>query len=119
VKTTKVHELKIRRHRRLRKKVSGDATRPRLAVFRSNKHIAVQLIDDLVGNTIAAASTYEKDLNLKATGDITAAQVIGKLIAQRAKEKGIDKAVFDRGGNKYHGRVAAVATAARENGLEL
>lgn len=90
-----------------------------MAVFRSNKHISVQLIDDLTGTTLVAASTYEKGLNLKSTGDITAAQTVGKLIAQRAVEKGITKAVFDRGGNRYHGRVAAVAASARENGLEL
>jgi large subunit ribosomal protein L18 len=119
MQTATVHELRIKRHKRLRKKVSGDVSRPRLAVFRSNKHISVQLIDDASGRTLAAASTYEKGLKIKDTGNVAAAQVIGKLIAERAKEKDIKKVVFDRGGNKYHGRVAAIAEAARESGLEL
>ncbi len=119
MRTATVHELKVKRHKRLRKKVAGDLSRPRLAVFRSNRHISAQLIDDATGSTLAAASTYEKSLKIKDTGNVAAAQAIGKLIAERAEQKGIKKVVFDRGGNKYHGRVAAVAEAARENGLEL
>jgi large subunit ribosomal protein L18 len=112
-------EARIRRHRRVRKKVTGTAERPRLAVFRSNKHIAAQVIDDRSGRTIAAASTTEAGLRDSATGNKAAAAEVGKLVAERAKAAGITKVVFDRGGNLYHGRVAAVAAAAREAGLEL
>jgi large subunit ribosomal protein L18 len=112
-------EARIRRHRRVRKKVTGSAERPRLAVFRSNKHIAAQVIDDRSGRTIAAASTTEAGLRDSATGNKAAAAEVGKLVAERAKAAGITKVVFDRGGNLYHGRVAAVAAAAREAGLEL
>ncbi len=110
---------RIRRHLRVRKKVRGDATRPRLAVFRSNRHITAQVIDDRSGRTLAAASTTESELRAGATGNIEAATKVGTLVATRAKAAGIDKVVFDRGGNLYHGRVAAVANAAREAGLEL
>jgi large subunit ribosomal protein L18 len=108
-----------RRHFRVRKKVQGSPQRPRLAVFRSNKHIVVQVIDDLNGRTLAAASTLEKDLKSGATGNKAAATAIGKLVAERAKAAGVTQVVFDRGGNLYHGRVAAVADAAREAGLEF
>jgi large subunit ribosomal protein L18 len=112
-------EARIRRHRRVRKKVEGTAERPRLAVFRSNKHIAAQVIDDRSGRTLAAASTTEADLREGATSNKDAAAKVGQLVAERAKAAGITKVVFDRGGNLYHGRVAAVADAARNAGLEL
>jgi len=110
---------RIRRHLRVRKKVRGTAERPRLAVFRSNKHITAQVIDDRSGRTLAAASTTEPALRASATGNIAAATEVGRLVAERARTAGVGKVVFDRGGNLYHGRVAAVANAAREAGLEL
>jgi large subunit ribosomal protein L18 len=110
---------RIRRHRRVRKKVRGTAERPRLAVFRSNKHISAQVIDDLSGRTIAAASTTEPDLKSEPTGNVDAATKVGQLVAERAKAAGVGKVVFDRGGFLYHGRVAALAAAAREAGLEF
>ena len=111
---------RLRRHRRVRKKIHGTALRPRLAVFRSNKHLSVQLIDDDAGVTLAAASTNEADLRAAGSGaSVDAATRVGTLIAERAKAAGIDKVVFDRGGFAYHGRIAAVATAAREAGLEF
>ena len=108
-----------RRHLRLRKKVVGTASRPRLVVTRSARHIVAQVVDDGVGRTIASASTLEVDL--RATeGDKTAkARKVGELVAARAKAAGVEAVVFDRGGNKYHGRVAAVADGAREGGLAL
>ena len=112
-------EARVRRHRRVRKKVQGTAERPRLAVFRSNKHITAQVIDDISGKTLAAASTTEADLKGGATGNKDAATKVGSLVAERAKAAGISKVVFDRGGFQYHGRVAAVADAAREAGLEF
>ena len=108
-----------RRHRRVRKKVTGTAARPRLAVFRSSKHIYVQAIDDLAGTTLVSASTMEKDLRGGSTATIEAAKKIGALVGERAKAAGITTVVFDRGGFKYHGRVAAVADGAREAGLTL
>ena len=113
------HELRQRRHRRVRKNVAGSAERPRLAVFRSNKHISVQVIDDVAGRTLAAASTTEAALKKGATGNRDAAAKVGQLIGERAKAAGVTKVVFDRGGFLYHGRVAAVADAAREAGLEF
>ncbi|HVM67548.1 MAG TPA: 50S ribosomal protein L18 [Acidimicrobiales bacterium] len=110
---------RIRRHLRVRKKVRGTAERPRLAVFRSNKHISAQVIDDRSGRTLASASTTEPALRGGASGNVDAATKVGALVAERAKAAGIDKVVFDRGGNLYHGRVAALADAAREAGLEL
>jgi large subunit ribosomal protein L18 len=108
-----------RRHLRLRKKVAGTAARPRLVVTRSNRNLVAQVVDDAVGRTLVSASTLEVDLRA-AEGDKTAkARRVGELIAERAKAAGIDAVVFDRGGNKYHGRVAAVADAAREGGLAL
>ena len=117
--TKQKQEARSRRHYRVRKKVEGSPERPRLAVFRSNKHISVQVIDDLNGRTLAAASTVEKDLRGGATGNKDAAAAIGKLVAERAKAAGVTRVVFDRGGFLYHGRVAAVADAAREAGLEF
>lgn len=108
-----------RRHSSLRKRVVGSAAQPRLAVFRSTKHTTAQLIDDESGRTLAAASTTEKDLRSTATGNIEAAKTIGTRLAERAMAAGISKVVFDRGGFLYHGRVAAVADAARAKGLEF
>lgn len=108
-----------RRHLRLRKKIVGDAARPRLVVSRSSRHIVAQIVDDSIGQTLASASTLEADLRA-ADGDKTAkAKRVGELVAERAKSAGIEAVVFDRGGNKYHGRVAAVADGAREGGLTL
>ena len=108
---------KARRHFRLRKKVEGTSLRPRLVVKRSSRHIHVQLVDDSKGHTLAAASTIEADVRA-AGGDKTAqSKKVGELIAARAKAAGIEAVVFDRGGNKYHGRIAALADAAREGGL--
>jgi large subunit ribosomal protein L18 len=112
-------EARLRRHRRVRKKVRGTGARPRLAVFRSNRHISAQVIDDSTGRTIAAASTVEAELRGTATGNRQAASAVGRLVAERAKAAGVERVTFDRGGFLYHGRVAAVADAAREAGLEL
>jgi large subunit ribosomal protein L18 len=110
---------RARRHLRLRKKVSGTPARPRLVVTRSTRHMTAQVVDDSVGRTLASASTLEADLRTF-EGDKTAkARRIGELIAERAKAAGVEAVVFDRGGNKYHGRVAAVADGAREGGLAL
>jgi large subunit ribosomal protein L18 len=120
--TTKDKQVgRARRHYRVRKKVAGTTLRPRLAVFRSNKHISAQVIDDSTGRTVAAASSTEKAIRSKVgqTGNTEAATAVGKLVAERAKDAGITKVVFDRGGFLYHGRVAAVADAARQVGLEL
>ena len=111
---------RLRRHRRVRKKIHGTALRPRLAVFRSNKHLSVQLIDDDAGVTLAAASTNEAELRANGSGaSVDAATRVGTLVAERAQAAGIEKVVFDRGGFAYHGRIAAVASAAREAGLEF
>ena|SRR5918997_3307105 len=108
-----------RRHVRLRKKIRGTAQRPRLVVTRSSRHMVAQVVDDTVGKTVASASTLEADLRAL-DGDKTAkARKVGELVAARAKAAGIESVVFDRGGNKYHGRVAAVADGAREGGLAL
>jgi large subunit ribosomal protein L18 len=108
-----------RRHLRLRKKVTGTTVRPRLVVSRSSRHVFVQIVDDTVGRTVASASTMEADLR-SFEGDKTAkARKVGELLAERAKSAGVDAVVFDRGGNKYHGRVAAIAEGAREGGLAL
>ena len=110
---------RIRRQVRGRKKIAGTAARPRLVVSRSSRHLFVQVVDDTVGKTVASASTMEADLR-SYDGDKTAkAKKVGELIADRAKKAGIEAVVFDRGGNKYHGRVAAVADGAREGGLKL
>lgn len=112
-------EQVIRRHKRVRKSVTGTAERPRLAVYRSGKNIYAQLIDDVAANTIAAASSLDKQLkaDLKSGANIEAAKAVGSLIGQRAKDKGIETVVYDRGGNLYHGRIKALADAAREEGL--
>jgi len=115
----KKDEQRGRRHRRVRKKVSGTSERPRLAVFRSSKHIYAQAIDDVAGRTIVSASTVESDARGGRTATVDAAHDVGKRLAERAKAAGISTVVFDRGGFKYHGRVAAVADGAREAGLSL
>jgi large subunit ribosomal protein L18 len=112
-------EHRIRRHRRVRKKILGTAERPRLAVFRSNKHIYVQAIDDIAGRTVASASTMESAQRSGATATVDAAKQVGELVGERVKAAGITTVVFDRGGFKYHGRVAAVADGARAAGLQL
>lgn len=114
-------EARKRRHLRIRRKVFGTPQRPRLAVFRSLHHIYAQVIDDLAGHTLVSASTVEPEVRkaLKSTGNIEAAKYVGKLIGERAREKGITRVVFDRGGNLYHGRVKALAEGAREAGLEF
>jgi large subunit ribosomal protein L18 len=111
-------EARVRRHTRVRKKVSGTASRPRLAVYRSNRHIYAQLIDDGTAATLAAASDAETQ-GAGGSGKTERAKEVGKLIADRAKAAGIGEAVFDRGGRKFHGRVAAVAEGAREGGLRI
>ena len=110
---------KARRHFRVRKKVTGTPARPRLVVTRSSRHITAQVVDDTAGHTLASASTLEVDVR-NAEGDKSArARQVGALVAARAKEKGVDAVVFDRGGNAYHGRIAALADGARENGLQF
>lgn len=108
-----------RRHARVRKKLSGTQERPRLNVYRSNKHMYVQLIDDQKGTTLVSASTKDKEWNGEATGNTEAAKQVGEVIAKRAQDKGYKAVVFDRGGYLYHGRVKALADAAREAGLEF
>jgi len=113
--------LRIKKHQRLRNRFSGTAERPRLAVFRSNNHMYAQIIDDTVGNTICAASTAEKAVKaeLEKTNNVDAAAYVGTLVAKRALDKGINEVVFDRGGFIYHGKVQALADAAREAGLKF
>lgn len=113
---TKSH-LRVVRHQRIRKRISGTAERPRLAVYRSLKHISAQIIDDTAGRTLVAASSLEKDL--KASGNTEGAKLVGLKLAERAKAAGIDRVVFDRGGFRYHGRVASLADGAREGGLKF
>lgn len=112
-------EVRAKKHYRLRHHISGTADRPRLAVFRSNNHMYAQIIDDTVGNTLVAASTTEKEVKaeLEKTNDVEAAAYLGKVIAKRALDKGITEVVFDRGGFLYHGKIKALAEAAREAGL--
>ena len=117
---SKRREGRIIRHRRVRKKIHGTAARPRLAVFRSNKHLVLQVIDDEAGRTLASASSNEPAERSNGNGGtVLAASRLGQLVAQRAKAAGIEKVVFDRGGFGYQGRVAAAAEAAREAGLEF
>jgi len=115
------NEVRVRIHRRIRKTLSGSTARPRLSVYRSNKHIYAQIIDDARGTTLTAASSRDADANkdLKNGGNVTAAKAVGKLVAQRAKAKGIEAVLFDRGGYLYHGRIKALAEAAREAGLKF
>ncbi|SFB34229.1 large subunit ribosomal protein L18 [Lentibacillus halodurans] len=113
------NDVRKKRHARVRKNVFGTEERPRLNVYRSNKHIYAQLIDDNAGVTVASASTNDNELSLEATGNAEAAKQVGELVASRAKDKGYHAVVFDRGGYLYHGRVKALADAAREAGLEF
>ena len=114
-------EIRAKKHMKIRKRFSGTAERPRLAVFRSNNHVYAQVIDDVAGKTLVSASTLEKDIKaeLENTDDTAAATKIGDVVAKRALEKGIKTVVFDRGGYIYHGKVKALAEAAREAGLEF
>lgn len=114
-------EVRAKKHLKIRNRFSGTAQRPRLAVFRSNNHMYAQVIDDTVGNTIVSASTLEKEIKaeLEKTNNVDAAAYLGKIIAKRALDKGIDTVVFDRGGFIYQGKVAALADAAREAGLKF
>src|SRR6266567_7661441 len=115
------NEVRLRIHERIRKRLAGSPARPRLAVFRSNKHIYAQVIDDAKGTTLTAASSLEADAkkDLKNGGNVAAAKAVGKLVGERAKARGIDAVLFDRGGYLYHGRVKALAEAAREAGLKF
>ena len=112
-------EMREKKHMRIRNRFSGTAERPRLAVFRRNNHMYAQIIDDTVGNTLVSASTLEKEIKaeLNKTNDVEAAAYLGKVIAKRAMDKGISEVVFDRGGFLYHGKIEALAEAAREAGL--
>ena len=114
-------EVRVKKHMKIRNRFSGTAERPRLAVFRSNKHMSAQIIDDTVGNTLVSASTLEKEIKaeLEKTNNVDAAAYLGTVIAKRAIEKGIKEVVFDRGGFIYQGKIAALADAAREAGLEF
>ena len=114
-------KVRLNKHRRMRNRFAGTAERPRLAVFRSNNHMYAQIIDDSVGNTLVSASTLQKEVKaeLEKTNDVDAAAYLGKVIAERALEKGIKEVVFDRGGFIYQGKVKALAEAAREAGLEV
>jgi large subunit ribosomal protein L18 len=119
--TAKTREARIRRHRRVRKNISGTSERPRLSVFRSLQHMYAQVIDDTAGHTLVSASTLDKDIRDECEGlkKSDAAKVVGRLVAERALAHGVTKVVFDRGGYKYHGRVKALADAAREAGLDF
>ena len=114
-------EVRAKKHRRMRNRLSGTAQRPRLAVFRSNNHMYAQIIDDTVGNTLVSSSTLEKEVKaeIEKTNNVDAAAYLGTVIAKRAIEKGIKEVVFDRGGFIYQGKIAALADAAREAGLEF
>ena len=114
-------EIRVKKHMKIRNRFSGTAERPRLAVFRSNNHMYAQIIDDTVGNTLVSASTLEKEIKaeLEKTNNVDAAAYLGTVIAKRAIEKGIKEVVFDRGGFIYQGKIAALADAAREAGLEF
>ncbi len=114
-------EVRVKKHKRLRNRLNGTAERPRLSVFRSNNHMYAQIIDDTVGNTLVSASTLEKSVKaeLEKTNNVDAAAYLGTVIAKRAIEKGIKTVIFDRGGFIYHGKIAALAEAAREAGLEF
>ena len=118
IRKTNKAAIRKRVHNRIRRKLSGTAERPRLAVFRSEAHIYAQIINDTEGRTLAAASSVDKEAKTNG-GNVAAAKAIGKLVAQRAKEKGVKQVVFDRGGFAYHGRIKALADAARENGLQF
>ena len=113
------NQVRKKRHARVRRKISGTAERPRLCVYRSGQHIYAQIIDDMKGHTLVSASTLDKSLNLESTGNMEAAKAIGKEIGARALDKGIQEVVFDRSGYIYHGKIKALAEAAREAGLKF
>lgn len=119
VKKESRQKVRVKKHNRMRNRFSGTAERPRLSVFRSNNHMYAQIIDDTVGNTLVAASTVEKEVRaeLEHTNNVDAAAYLGKVVAKRAMDKGITEVVFDRGGFLYHGKIKALAEAAREAGL--
>ena len=121
IKKNSRQETRVKKHDRRRNRFSGTAERPRLAVFRSNNHMYAQIIDDTVGNTLVAASTLDKDVKdkLEKTNNVEAAKLLGTVVAKKALDKGIKEVVFDRGGFIYHGKVAALADAAREAGLQF
>jgi len=119
IKKVSRNSMRVIRHARIREKVSGTSEMPRLSVFRSNANISAQIIDDVKGETLVSVSSLEKDLKIKNGGNIEAAKIVGAEIAKRAKNAKITKVAFDRGGYLYHGRVKALADAARENGLEF
>jgi large subunit ribosomal protein L18 len=114
-------EIRVKKHMKVRNRLSGTAQRPRLAVFRSNNHMYAQIIDDVAGNTLVAASTLEKDVkaDLEKTNNVAAAAKLGEVVAKKAMDKGIKTVVFDRGGFIFHGKIKALADAAREAGLEF
>lgn len=114
-------DVRVKKHKRLRNHIAGTAEKPRLAVFRSNNHMYAQIIDDTVGNTLVSASTLQKDVKaeLEKTNNVAAAAVLGTVIGKKAVEKGIKTVVFDRGGFIYHGKIKALADAAREAGLDF
>ena len=121
IKKTSRTKVRVKKHRRLRKNITGTSERPRLVVFRSDKHMYAQVIDDLTGHTLAAASTVEKDIksNLEKTNNVAAATLVGETVAKRAVEKGVKEVIFDRGGYIYQGKVKALADSAREAGLKF
>ena len=121
IKKNSRSKIRVKKHARMRNKVQGTAARPRLAVFRSEKHMYAQIIDDITGTTLVAASTVEKEIasQLEVTSNVAAAAAVGTAIAKKATVKGIEQVVFDRGGFLYHGRVKALADAAREAGLQF
>ncbi|MDO5569210.1 MAG: 50S ribosomal protein L18 [bacterium] len=119
IKKESKNSTRVMRHKRIRKNISGTAQRPRLCVFRSSKNISAQIIDDTKQHTLVSASSLEKKLKITNGGNIEAAKIVGKELGKKAKKLGITTVVFDRGGYLYHGRVKALAEAARENGLEF
>lgn len=121
IKKVSRQEVRVKKHMKIRNKISGTSERPRLAVYRSNMHIYAQIIDDVKGITIVAASTVEKAIKdtLDKTNDVAAAEAVGKAVAEKATAKGIESVVFDRGGFIYHGKIKALADAAREAGLKF
>lgn len=121
IKKVSKSEIRVKKHMKIRNKISGTAQRPRLSVYRSNNHMYAQVIDDVTGNTLVAASTMEKAIasTLEGTNNVAAATAVGTAVAKKALEKGIETVVFDRGGYIYHGKVKALADAAREAGLKF
>ena len=119
IKKVSRSKVRVNKHKKIRNKITGTSERPRLSVFRSNNHIYAQIIDDIKGHTLAAASTMDKSLQLEKTSDIEAAKAVGEAVAKKALEKGVETVVYDRGGYIYHGKVKALADAAREAGLKF